>query len=217
MAITFPVPVSGFASRLRVSDFRWQLREFPEISGTAIGQVIVNEIAERRWRASVKLARMSPAAAADIQATIEAIGPSGHFLLCDPSRIGPALDPSGAALGSSDVTIHTIGADNRSLRLQGLPAGYVLSRGDMLSIAYGASPVRRMLARAAEAATASGAGITPLFEVRPFLRNGVAVGQTVTLVRPAAKVIFEPGSFDPGTPFTKLLVGGMTFTAIEVR
>lgn len=217
MPITFPVSLGGFASRLRVNDFHWRLLDFVETAGTTLGQAIVNELAPRRWRAEVTLARMSWEAAEDLEATINAIGPTGTFLLHDPKRIGPRSDPSGASLNALDPVIHTVGSDNRTLRVQGLPAGFVLSRGDMMSIPYASAPQRRLLLQASETVAASGAGVTPLFEVRPFLRPGLAPGQTVTLVRPAAKVMFEPGSFSRGKPVTKLLVGGMAFSAIEVR
>ena len=52
--------------------------------------------------------------------------------------------------------------------------------------------------------------------MRPFLKAGTTTGLTVTLVRAAARMMFEPGSFDPGTE-GPVLTGGMGFKAIEVR
>jgi hypothetical protein len=216
MAIAFPLARSVFVDRLKITAFRWQLLPFVETSGTGLGQVIVNEIAPRRWRAEVELARMPHAEAADIQALIDALGPSGTFYLHNPAQIGPRADPTGAGLAGHTVGITALGADNRSLRLEGLPAGYALKRGDMLHVDYGSSPTRRALYRLVEDATANLAGITGFFEVRPFLKAGTATGLVVTLVRAAAKMMLEPGAFDPGTE-GPVHTTGMAFAAVEVR
>jgi tRNA pseudouridine(38-40) synthase len=107
---------------------------------------------------------------------------------------------------------------NRTVRskLGGLPAGYTLRRGDMLHFDYGSGPTRRALHRIVEDATANGSGSTPFFEVRPYLKTGTATGAVVTLIKPAAKMMLEPGSFDPGTE-ARVHTAGMSFTAIEVR
>ena len=52
--------------------------------------------------------------------------------------------------------------------------------------------------------------------MRPFLKAGTATGAAVTLVRPAARMMLEPGSFDPGTE-GPVNTTGMSFSAIEVR
>ena len=129
MAIAFPLARTAFADRLKIAACRWQLLPFVETSGTALGQVIVNEIAPRRWRAEVELARMPHADAADIQALIDALGPSGSFYMHNPAQVGPRDDPTGAGLSGHAVAITAVGGDNRSLRLGGLPDGYTLRRG----------------------------------------------------------------------------------------
>ena len=139
MAIAFPLARSLFADRLKIAAFRWQLQPFVESSGTALGQVIANEIAPRRWRAEVELARMPHVEAADIQALIDALGPSGTFYLHNPGQLGPRDDRDGAVIAGHSVGVNAVGADNKSLRLAGLPAGYRLRRGDMLHFDYGSS------------------------------------------------------------------------------
>ena len=125
MAITFPLAPSVFADRLKIAAFRWQLVPFVETSGTALGQVISNEIAPRRWRAEVELARMPHAEAADIQALIDALGPSGTFTLHNPAQLGPRDDPTGSAVAGHAVVLNAT-SDNKALQLAGLPAGYRL-------------------------------------------------------------------------------------------
>jgi hypothetical protein len=216
MSITFPLARAAFADRLKIAAFRLELVPFVETSGTGLGQIITVEIAPRRWRAEVGLARMPHAEAAEVAALVEALGPAGTFYLHNPAQPGPRDDPDGAILGAAAVTIHTVGADNRSLRLAGLPTGYRLSRGDLLHFDYGPAPLRRALHRVVEDATASGAGLTPGFEVRPYLKAGTTAGLAVTLMRAAAKMMLEPGSYEPGTE-GPVLTAGMGFRAVEVR
>jgi hypothetical protein len=73
----------------------------------------------------------------------------------------------------------------------------------------------RMLLRASEDVQASAGGVTPLFEVRPHLRTWAAINLAVTLARPAAKMMFAPGSFEPGAG-APLITSGAGFQAIEV-
>jgi hypothetical protein len=80
----------------------------------------------------------------------------------------------------------------RELRVTGLPSGYVLSAGDMLSFQYGASPVRYALHRIVVGGTASSGGLTPMLEVVPNLRAGAVAGLTISLIRPACKARLLP-------------------------
>lgn len=214
MAFAFPLATSVFADRLRVVSSRWELREFVETSGTGRGEVITAVVAWPRWRAALTLAPARHGEAAQLRALFEAIGAAGKFDLYDHALPWPQADPGGVLLGAATPTISAIGADNHSLRVTGLPAGYVLTAGDALAISYGSSPVRRTRLRVCETVAASGAGMTPAFEVRPPLRPGVYIGQAVTLVKPAARMMLEPGSYDPGE-WAAEIAGGASFTAIE--
>ena len=91
-----------------------------------------------------------------------------------------------------------------------------LKRGDLLHFDYASNPTRRALHRMVENATANASGVTGSFGIRPFVRAGTTTGLAVTLIKPAAKMIVEPGSFDPGTA-GRAFVTGMSFRAIEVR
>ena len=177
MAIAFPLARSVFADRLKIAAFRWQLLPFVEMSGTALGQVITNEIAPRRWRAEVELARMPHAEAADIQALIDALGPSGTFHLHNPAQLGPRDDPTGAGLAGHTVGINTVGSDNKSLRLERAagrlhpaPRRHAALRLRLEPDPAGAAPHRRGRDRQRSP------GITGFFEVRPFLKAGVTSG-----------------------------------------
>ena len=103
----------------------------------------------------------------------------------------PAADPAGAILGAAAVKVRTRGADNRSLSLKGLPAGYGLTEGDYLEITAGVPPRAELFRIVAASAAADGSGNTAEFEVRPHLRDDIAANATVNLRRPAAEMTAE--------------------------
>ena len=117
-------------------------------------------------------------------------GSSNAFLFASPESVAPQADPTGAILGANTVQVHAVGVDNKTLRLKGLPAGYILTEGDFLGVTYNTS--RRGLYVACQTVTADGSGVTPAFEVRSYLRPGTAVNDVVSLVPPVAKVKILP-------------------------
>lgn len=184
-----------------------------QMSGQADGVLLTQNLRPPLWQATLSSNRMGHDAYGEAQALIESMdGARLSFHVWNPARQWPLADPHGATLGASTVTIHSIGDDNHTMRLQGLPSGYVLSRGDMLSFDFGAPP-RRALHRVVRAATADGDGITPMFEVYPHLRPGAAAGQVVTLVRPAMEAIITPGSYEPQAVAVR---GQLTLSVIQV-
>ena len=78
----------------------------------------------------------------------------------------------------------------------GLPAGYVLTRGDYL--AFTCSGVRALHRIVTNTVSANGAGTTGTFEVTPRIRAGASVGLAVTLVKAACKAVLVPGSVNKG-------------------
>lgn len=215
MALSFPASLPSLADKLDIRSVEWQLRRYDELSGLGSGEMLAAQLAPPRWSGSVSLVAMTHAKAAEVQALFEALdGPMNSFYLYAPQKQFPVMDPDGSILGTDTPTIHTIGVNNRSLRLQGLPEGYVLSVGDFLSFSYGENPERRAFHRVVERVVASSSGVTPLFEMRPHLRPGVAVDLPVALVRPAAKVFVVPDSFTPGTA-SAAWTEGMSFQVMQ--
>ena len=216
MAVSFPRSVASLADRLKISSVRWILQEQQEFSGLGSGEFLVADLAPRFWKADVSFATMSNDDAADFQADIETLdGAINAFYLYDPRKMFPRSDPDGSILGASAVQIATLGANNKSLSLSGLPSGYVLSKGDLFHFDYGASPVRRALHRIVETVVAGEAGVSPVFEVRPHFLPGVAAGLAIKLVKPAAKMRIVPGSFDAGTGALGGITSGMSFQAMQ--
>lgn len=215
MALVYPLSLSAFADNLDIQSVNWRLERYDELSGLGTGEVLSAQLAPPRIVGDVKLAPMYHNAASQVQALIESLdGAISSFYLYAPQQKYPQSDPDGAILGASTVAIHTIGGDNKSLRLAGLPAGFVLTLGDYLSFDYGSNPTRRAFHRVVETVVADGAGLSPLFEIHPHLRPGAVTGLIVALKKPAAKVFIVPGSFNPGTA-SGLVTDGMSFQVMQ--
>lgn len=194
MALSFPLSLDAFANKLRIASAPFVLFEQQQLSGLGSGDVLAVQLAPSRWTSQVTLAPMRHTKAREVQALIESLnGPMQSFYLHCPTNCFPADDPGGIKLGSATVTIASIGANNRSIALTGLPSGYKITAGDALSVDYGSAPVRRGYFRASETVSASG-GTTPLFDLSHHLRPGIAAGLAVTLKKPAAKMFIEPNS-----------------------
>ena len=183
-----------FADKLCIDTIRWELIRNQQVQNLGNGEVLSSDIGPAYWQARISLVERSNNASAEIEAIIESLsGTSNAFLLYDPRKQYPLNDGDGSELGIAIVRLNSIDIPNAELSLNGLPAGYVLGVGDLMSFGYG-TPNRVALHRITNAATASGAGITPLFSVSPQIRTGAAVNDIVALIRPPAKMVMVPNS-----------------------
>lgn len=97
------------------------------------------------------------------------------------------------------------------LGLKTLPAGYVVSEGDWLSISYDG---QLMLVKALEAVTADVSGDTTEIQVSPPLRSGVAVNDAVSVFKPSCHMMIVPGSVS--APVDMQGRGPISFEALQV-
>ena len=191
--LTYPLSYAQFLGALRVAEVTFRLSHPQEHTRLGDGTVISASLGAALWTGTIRLAQANHPRHAQMEALISLMDQPGATFLChDPRYLGPASDPTGAILGGRTVTIHSVASNMRELRLIGLPSGYVLSAGDMLGFQYGSNPVRHALHRIVVGGTASSGGLTPMLEVVPNLRPGVAAGLTVSLVRPACKARLLP-------------------------
>lgn len=204
----------SLADELPIQSVQWRLERFDEMSGTGGGEILVAQLAPPRIVADVQLEPMPHAVASRIQAAIEALDGMDSFYLFAPQQPFPQADPDGTILGDAIPLVFALGANNKSIRIQNLPAGYTITKGDYLAFDYGSNPTRRAFHRAVSTASASSEGLSPLIEIRPHLRPGATVGQAVILRKPSAKVIIVPGSFDPGRA-SGLVTQGMAFQVMQ--
>jgi hypothetical protein len=217
MALTYPLALADFADILPISSLSFHLPAQVVQSRTAGGEQLTADVAERLWSGRMTLGRLTKAEAGRPEVLIELIRQAGRsFLIYDRHRTNPRLDPTGAILGSSSVTILALGGDARELSLAGLPAGYVLSAGDHLSFAYTHLSVSRQALHriVTPTVTADGSGETPLFEVVPALRQGAAITAPVTLKKAACKAVAVAGSIEEAIR-TATLSEGMAFDWVQ--
>jgi hypothetical protein len=215
MAITFPLPLAKLADFLPISGITWRVQRADEFAGLGSSQSIPIELADPLWAADITLDKSRWGAQRIIDARLNSLeGSMKAFELANPLARAPASDPTGAILGASVVTVHTVGPDFDSLRFTGLPAGYTLTEGDFCEINFGADPVRRAPFQLLETVTASGAGVTPLARVFPHVWPGITAGLAVKLINPTGIFFITPNSLQTGQ-IRRALVEGSTFSALQ--
>ncbi len=215
MALVFPLSLNTFAEKLKIQSVVWRLERYDELSGLGSGEMLAAQLAPPRIMGDVEIAPMYHSDAAQVQALVESLdGAINSFYLYAPQSRYPQSDPTGAGLSDAVPLIHSLGSNNKSLRVKDLPPGYRLTAGDYLAFDYGSNPERRAFHRIVESVTANSGGATTLFEVRPHLRPGVAVDLNVILIKPSAKVFIVPGSFNPGKAAGPV-TSGMSFQVMQ--
>jgi hypothetical protein len=217
MTVTYPYSLADFADQLRITSVVWDIQRNDELSGTGDGRVWQAELAAPLWIGTVSLITMENNVAKQIAAKIRKLhGAQEALFLCDPLSKYPQFDPDGSIIGTRVVTVNSVAADLDGLSLKGLTAGYQMTAGDKMQIAYGANPTRYAFLEVSETVTADGAGVTPVFGVFPHVSPAIAANLTVTLVKPACKCVIMPGSHNPGTA-TKMHTDGAGFKVIQKK
>ncbi|EJK79476.1 hypothetical protein [Rhizobium sp. AP16] len=214
MAVSYPYSLPAFADLLKISSIVWDIQRNDELSGSGDGRVWQAELAPPLWIGTVTLADMYNVEAKQIAARIRKLhGAQEALFLYDPLSKYPQADPDGTKLGAASVSVAALGADNASLSLKGLPAGYRLIVGDKMQVGYGG---RYAFLEVSETVAANGAGTTPVFGVFPHLPAGFSAGLSVVLLLPACKCIIMPGSHNPGTA-SGLITTDATFKIVQKK
>lgn len=199
MAYSFPLSVTDFMRALPIAEISFDAPEQVEVNQTAGGEIITADLAPMLWQGDVRLGTMTHAEASHADVMLDLLRPAGRmFYAYDTRRPAPLADPSGLILGSTVPTIASLISGNRELTLAGLPAWYVLSRGDYLAFDYG-TPSRRALHKVVtEQVQAGSTGTTGAIEVTPMIRPGASVGASVTLVRASCLARLVPNTVSKG-------------------
>lgn len=214
-SLTFPLAVATFWNLLNIAETEFSLSEAREVNITGGGNVIDANLGTRLWRASVRLAPALHADAQDVEALVELLKSGGSsFLAYDIRRQYPRSDPTGTILGASATLLNAVSSDNREIRISGLPANYVMSRGDYVAFDYSAG-ARRALHKVVQGVTASAGGLTPVMEVVPPVRPGFTIGGAVSLARPAMRAKIVPGSVTATRGLAGLASEGVIFDMIQ--
>lgn len=192
MAITFPR--SDIMTAVGWTDQKFDLVERQEFSRQANGTTIAKSFGSALWSGTWTSAALERDVAADFEARLRSLdGSINGFHARDILRPYPRAYPTGS-FSESGVAVHTVGDDGKSLRIDGLASGFVISRGDYLSVTTLGGVI--LLYQAMEDATADGGGVSPSFEVRPHLHPGVAINDIVKLKSPTTVFRLVPGSID---------------------
>lgn len=192
MSITYPrtdildtVEISADSSPL-------QILQRQEFSRQANGRTIGKNFGSGLWMGTFVTIPVDNDDALAYEAMLDSLdGVMMPFEAFDVRRKMPRLYPSGAC---NDGAIASVNVNTKAIGLSGLAAGQVVSVGDYLSFDYGDN---RAYHRVVEAATANGAGNTPQFEVRPYIRPGWTVSTPVKLKNPRGLFVMMPGSISP--------------------
>lgn len=207
MAVSFPLSALDWFGRLPIASMSLDPVESVVVDMSGLGEPITDDVAPMLWRGSVTLGRMLQAEADHASVMMDLLRPAGRlFWAFDKRRPAPAADPNGLILGASVPLIHSLPPGNRELTLSGLPAGYVLTRGDYLSFSFDGG--RRALHRVADSTVvAASNGITPRIELSTLILPGAVVGTPVTLIRAPVAMMREPGSVETGETRARITDG----------
>lgn len=197
MAIGLFLTLAQFDDLLPIGAQKFDLSESVEVNETAGGEILPSSYGPRLWQGPISVVTHTILNADDVVARAELMREAGAaFLLSPRHRAYPQNDPAGALLGASTPTISALNVNNRDIGIAGLPAGYVLRRGDFLSFEYGSAPIRYALHRIVSTTTANGSGVISSIELSPLIRPSVLVGAAIKLIKPMCKVKMVPGTFE---------------------
>lgn len=181
----------------------FSLQHRQEYSRTAGGVTIAKDMGTPLWRASYQSRVLLPNELDHWRARLSALDGSVQRFMGKPmSRCYPVAYPNGWRLGDvSSVTVASVGSDNKSVVLAGLPSGYITSIGDYIQIGTKLYQV---------------VDVSSGIEIRPHLAPGTVFGNAVVLVKPAVPMIMVPESLSSlGDAATGR--GSISFQAIESR
>lgn len=215
MAITYPLSLlPSFPGWTTGFDLHWR----QERSTQASGRILVKDMGAPLWSLRAASKVLSPNNLDQWRAKLTALENGlQQFWGYPTSRCFPILYPNGSwptggAFSGLTANLSVINANRKAIALSALPAGFVLSVGDYISITRsGGADLHQVM----EGATASGGGVTPQFEIRPQLWPDVTVTRAVSVKQPACLMAIVPGSLASDAQLNGW--GSVSFQAIEAR
>ena len=210
MAITFPYDILPSGAPFWSVDFDLLWRQ--EQSRTAGGQTIVKDLGSPLWQGTWQSRSMRPNELDQWRARFKLLENGlNQFYGRPSSRCYPIAYPAGVGMGTvTGLQVDTIDSSRKAIRIKNMPAGYTGKVGDYIQIGTG------NLHQVMEDFTASGLGLSPLFEIRPHLWPLTAVNDAVAVVEPRCLMTLVPGSLSTTTELSTGR-GAITFQAMESR
>lgn len=217
MAISYP---RDLLAELPGWTTTFELMSRDEYSRTAGGVTYAKNMGSPLWRMAVQSISLRPNALDMWRARLDTMENGlklfkGYSLSrCYPIAYPNGSWPTGGSFSGETAEVVSIGVNNISLSVGDLPAGFVLSEGDLIQITTATG--RKDVHRVVEARTADGTGLAATFEVRPALWQGVAVGNAVSVKRPWVPMMIVPGSVSTQAELATGR-GTISFEAVEAR
>ena len=206
MTITFPR--TDIISSVRYSDQSFKLMSRQELSGQSNGVVRGKDFGSALWTASYTTVEMLNRDALAFEAALNSLdGVINSFEAGDLRNRFPRAYPNGVFIDSGILT--SVGTNSKSLSLSGLPSSFIISSGDFLQFDYGTS---RALHQVVETVMAT-AGVTPIFEVRPFIRAGFTISSPVLFKSPVGRFILQPNTIT--STLTSKVTTTVSFKAVQ--
>lgn len=198
MAFQYPLSLEKFWELLFLEDVVFKPQRNDETTGMGSLDPLHAQLGSPLYRADCSTGPINNDDAEALAGIIEMLEhPGRDFYICNPRKLAPRSDPTGAILGNSVITISGIGVNNNQLSMQGFPDDYILSPGDMVSWDYGpVNQKRRAMHRINELGISDNGQIL-FVECFPHIRAGTEVGNVVTLIRPAMRAKLISGSYRP--------------------
>lgn len=215
-ALTFPLPLSDFWEAFDFMDggTEIELIHSRRHSQDGAGNTFSAFMAQPKWRGSFQVLPVRNSDAGAIEAVFKALqARDGTFLAYDRRRAYPKRDLGGVKLGSAAPKVKSVGTNNRSIALKGLPDSYDLRMGDRLTVV---DADKYFMAELMENVSANLSGETGEFEILPFIPPWVTANDNVLLIKPRAKFKIVAGSYRPATS-TGGVTSGIGFDMISTR
>lgn len=193
MSITYPLDFldtwPGVASMQLM--FRQELA--PERGGSGNSA----DLGPALWELTAQSRELKPSEYRDLLAVITSLENGAKlFKGYDRTSCFPLAYPNGGSSAATGLIFDVDTSTYRSLRLTGLSANQIISRGDFMSWNYDSGYIA--LHQAMETITANGSGLTTMIEVRPHIRESTdfdaSPTPTVRLRKPHANMHIVPGS-----------------------
>ena len=187
-----------------------------EQSRTAGGVTIVKDMGEPLWQAAYATTVLTPNELDYWRARLDVLdGGQQQFKAyplsrCFPIKYPNGSWPTGSGFSGDSATISARWNSGKELTISGLPAGYIVSRGDFLRIGS------RNLHRVVNREVADGSGVAAGVEVRPHFWPETEPGDALSVRKPYCLMTIVPGSISTAADLATGK-GAISFRAIEAR
>ncbi len=213
MAISFPVPLADFIDDLEIESVVFDLADKRGTTGLGSGLVNTYQISPRLWTGSVTIGLNYTTMTRQQAALLRKLQDvSTSFYISDQSALAPAGDPDGTMLGTATPLVNSLNSNNRELTIKGLPSGYILQRGDLITIDQDHTALHEVVS---SKVVANSSGVTDWIEVVPHIRPGAAIDDSIYLAPAYCKAMVLPDTVAPATHKAGGLSDAITFDFIQ--